>query len=121
MNQKLYTAFAFVLEHEYRRKDVEIPLPADNTQVMFLLDVDAVLQARIHLCNYLLKEDITLSVLSRKANMNRQSVQRIMDLTNTPIFSKVSQLLEAVGLTVDVKVIPLKPCQDVQICSRTDG
>lgn len=78
------------------------PLGIDDSDDV--IDVDGVLQAKILLWNYLVKEDLTASWLARRADMNRQSVQKIIDFSKSSSFAKVEELLHALGLVAHVTI-----------------
>ena len=104
LDKTIYTVFAFVLEHKYRREGKPVPLPLGIDDSDDVIDVDGVLQAKILLWNYLVKEDLTASWLARRADMNRQSVQKIIDFSKSSSFAKVEELLHALGLVAHVTI-----------------
>ena len=104
LTKKLYTYFAYVIERKYRREGKAVPVPPDSSDSKTVIDVDGVLQAKILLWNYLVKEDLTASWLARRADMNRQSVQKIIDFSKPSSFGKVEELLHALGLVAHVTI-----------------
>lgn len=101
-------AFTDALEYDFRRKGLAIPAPEvpvreeDNAIV-----VTALTQARILLWNYMVKEDLTASWVCRRANANRQEVQRILDFNQNVSIEKVEKLISALGFAFSISMFKL--------------
>ena len=101
----IYTALTFVLEHDYRRKGRAIPIPEILPTDEWAVSVDGVTQAKILLWNYLVEQDLTVSWLARRADMSRQSVQRIIQFDKVTSMQKVEELLMAAGFVVEISLM----------------
>lgn len=95
--------FLNVLEHEYRRKGRAIPMPEKQPESETVIDVEAVTQCRILLWNLMQKMDVTASWVSRRANLSRQEISRIMDFTASRVHAyKIEEVIHALGYSVEV-------------------
>lgn len=102
-HEEATTVFLNVLEHEYRRKGRAIPMPEKQPESETVIDVDAVTQCRILLWNLMQKMDVTASWVSRRANLSRQEISRIMDFTASRVHAyKIEEVIHALGYSVDV-------------------
>lgn len=102
-HEEATTVFLNVLEHEYRRKGRAIPMPEKQPESETVIDVDAVTQCRLLLWNLMQKMDVTASWVSRRANLSRQEISRIMDFTASRVHAyKIEEVIHALGYSVEV-------------------